>query len=62
MLKFFSPLVTALVSLLVLCAGRGADLPKPAALGEAGKLLAEYKFEASESSKAFSRPLSVSLA
>lgn len=62
MLKFFSPLVTALVSLLALCLGRGADLPKPAALGEAGKLLAEYKFRASESSKAFSRPLSVSLA
>jgi WD40 repeat protein len=59
--KFFF-LVTALVSLLVLCPGRGADLPKPAALGERGKLLAEYKFEASESSNAFSRPLSVSLA
>ncbi len=62
MLKFYTPHVTALVSLLALCLGRGADLPKPAALGEAGKLLAEYKFEASESSKAFSRPLSVSLA
>ncbi len=62
MLKFFSPLVTALVSLLALCPSRGVDLPKPAALGEAGKLLAEYKFEASESSNSFSRPLSVSLA
>ncbi len=59
--KFFF-LVTALVSLLVLCPGRGADLFKPAALGEPGKLLAEYKFEASESSNSFSRPLSVSLA
>ena len=60
--KFFSPLVAALVGLLAVCPLRGADLPKPAALGEAGKLLAEYKFEASEGSNAFSRPLSVSLA
>lgn len=60
--KFFSPLVTALVCLLAVCPVRGADLPKAAALGEAGKLLAEYKFEATEGSNAFSRPLSVSLA
>lgn len=59
--KFFTPLVTALVGLLAVCPGQGADLPNAAALGEAGKLLAEYKFEASESSYAFSRPLSVSL-
>lgn len=60
--KFFSPLVAALVGLLAVCPAGGADLPKPAALGEAGKLLAEYKFEATEGSNAFSRPLSVSLA
>ncbi|QDV29240.1 hypothetical protein Spb1_11200 [Planctopirus ephydatiae] len=60
--KFFSPLVAAFVGLLAVCPARGADLPILAALGEPGKLLAEYKSEASQGSNAFNRELSVSLA